>query len=713
MPCVNLTNSVSRRQKAVEYGDLLVLWIKRLNYYRFLRSQPSRPMKRGTRRGENTAAAERLEEIAAFTGLEIPETATSAVVAEKIMLSKLRGQITRGERRMQAEGWRSALPPALRRNLESMENLLGLGEAEAKCLTFAVFIAVNEEMATSASLGGSVNRQTATEAVAAAVGISSAEARDAFSGESRLMSSKLLGFSRTDCPLDDRFNWYIRGFAQEMMSPGFNPLHALRSRIVRAPQPVISWSDFDHLGELRDLILAYLKQCRQTNRQGVNILIHGEPGVGKSEFTRLLAREIGCDLFEVSTEDDDGDPIDPLGRLQALRVLHGFSAGQQCLLVFDEVEDVFPKPGLFSLQRPRPKGWLNRILENNPSSTLWLSNSVEGIDPAIVRRFDVVLELKTPPTADREALLRNLPLNLPSHTIRKLADCQQLTPAVVQRAARVLQSVSPEFSVDKSPAIFETIVNQTLRAQGLAQINSLHAGQAIYDPRFVNSDLDLPDLATGVAQAGSARICLFGPPGTGKTAFGRWLAGRLGRPLHLKKASDLLSPYVGQAEKNIARAFSEASAAKALLMIDEVDSFLRDRSAAHRGWEVTQVNEFLTQMEQFEGVFIASTNLMDGLDPAAMRRFELKAKFDYLRGEQAKELLCAHLSAQGLPAPNEPELDEVAAMPCLTPGDFAALARQNRFRPLPDVRAWLDGLAAECSFKPNASRRITGFGSLS
>ena len=65
-------------------------------------------------------------------------------------------------------------------------------------------------------------------------------------------------------------------------------------------------------------------------------------------------------------------------------------------------------------------------------------------------------------------------------------------------------------------------------------------------------------------------------------------------------------------------------------MIDEVDSFLRDREGAHHGWEVTQVNKMLTRTENFDGVFNDSTNLMDGFDLTALRRFDLKIRFGYL-----------------------------------------------------------------------------------
>jgi transitional endoplasmic reticulum ATPase len=169
-----------------------------------------------------------------------------------------------------------------------------------------------------------------------------------------------------------------------------------------------------------------------------------------------------------------------------------------------------------------------------------------------------------------------------------------------------------------------------------------------------------------------------------------------------------MSKWVGENEKNIASAFKQAEQDGALLLIDEVDSFLQDRRGAQRGWEVSLVNEMLTQMESFPGVFIASTNLMEGLDQAALRRFDLKVKFDFLKPEQAGELLGRYCSMLDLSAPQPDQIAKLKHLQKLTPGDFAAVIRQNRFRPITSANALVSALGAECAVKEGA-RAAIGF----
>ncbi|PAW78688.1 MAG: hypothetical protein B9S27_07635 [Opitutia bacterium Tous-C8FEB] len=627
----------------------------------------------------------------------------------------LRRRIARTERLLGDRAPLEGLDPDARASVTAVAQLLDLSDSERLVLAFILMLGTESKLDAAANcLGHDLDDRMADHAVATATGLSAAEVAKVFSAQSRLMSCQLLKRDRSELRLLGKWDWTSRGFAAAMREANFDPLKALRDRVVPAPAPQMAWANFAHLGDLANSLRTYLSEALRTGRKGVNVLLHGPPGCGKTQLVRLLGREVAAEVYEVSTEDADGDAIGNASRLQALRVAQEFTARRRALLCFDEIEDVFPRPFPFGFGGQRGgsfKGWMNRMLEQNATLTFYLTNAVEALDAAYVRRFDFTLELKVPPQAAREAQLKDLPIAVAPQTLARLADHPQLTPAVIQRAAGVVATVAAATPGLDASRQLEALVNQTLRAQGHSTLKAHAAAPEVYDPRFIHSDIDPAALVEGLRAAGSGRLCLYGPPGTGKTAFALHLARSLGRGLLVRRASDLLSPFVGVAEKQIAAAFREAEESGAVLLIDEVDSFLQDRSRAQRGWEVTQVNEFLTQLENFPGIFVASSNLIDGFDPAALRRFDLKAKFDYLRPDQAVALLQAHLANAGLP-PAGAEVDgRVCRLTALAPGDFAAVARQHRFRPLRSPEDWAAALDAECRHKPGARHRpAIGFG---
>ena len=154
-----------------------------------------------------------------------------------------------------------------------------------------------------------------------------------------------------------------------------------------------------------------------------------------------------------------------------------------------------------------------------------------------------------------------------------------------------------------------------------------------FDPALMEADLDLIDLAGRLERSGERRfsMCLQGRPGTGKSAYTRWLADRLGLEVIHRRAFDLMSMWVGATERNIARAFAEARDIEAFLIFDEAYSLLADRRGAHRSWEVSQVNEMLTWMESHPLPFVCTTNDGERLDSASLRRFVFKARLGFLR----------------------------------------------------------------------------------
>ena len=485
------------------------------------------------------------------------------------------------------------------------------------------------------------------------------------------------------------------------------------SLLLGAPAPTeLEWSDFNHLGEDRRHIGKILEGALNSGAAGVNILLYGPPGSGKTEFTKVLAARLGVNLFSIGESDDDGDEPSRLERLQELKLAHVLARDRRSILLFDEMEDLlageedsFSLPPLFFSRGRGSEGskvFLNRVLERAPVPTVWVMNDVRAVSPVILRRMMYALELRLPPAAVRESIWE-----------------RQLARHKIVREPGIAAALTKEFPV--TPGFADGAIRGAALANGDMDtvrrgVNSLlrvvppditHLEVETperYEPALIRADTDLGRLADQVVAGRSHHfsLCLEGPPGTGKSAYVRYLAARLGLPVVQKRASDLLSPYLGATEQRIAAAFTEARAAQAFLVFDEADSLLADRSYAHRSWEITQVNEMLTWMESHPLPFACTTNLGTVLDPATLRRFLFKVSLGYLTPEQAQTAFTLYFDHTPPPG--------VATLANLTPGDFALVHRQAKFRGcLHDPQALAALLRAECAAKPGQTGHL-GFG---
>ena len=350
-----------------------------------------------------------------------------------------------------------------------------------------------------------------------------------------------------------------------------DPVSLLQGIVALSAAAELDIAEYTHIAPALDVLRPYLKQAVADGRKGVNIFVYGDPGTGKSQ----LAKVLDCELFEVASEDSAGDPVDGACRLRAFRVAQSFFSQRKVLFVFDEVEDVFNDGDNFIGRKSAAqtsKAWINRTLEENPVPTLWVSNSVHGMDPAFIRRFDMVFELPVPLKKQRTRILRKIASDLlDAASLTRIAESAELAPAVVAKAADVVRLINAEIGSAATAGAFELLIGNTLQAQGHSAIRKDDPSRLpdFYDPLFIHADANLADIAAGLQATKSGRLCLYGPPGSGKTAYGRWLAQQLNMPLHVKRASDLMSMYVGQNEKNIAEAFKEAANNGALLLIGQ------------------------------------------------------------------------------------------------------------------------------------------------
>lgn len=130
-----------------------------------------------------------------------------------------------------------------------------------------------------------------------------------------------------------------------------------------------------------------------------------------------------------------------------------------------------------------------------------------------------------------------------------------------------------------------------------------------------------------IFEKGTAISLLFyGPPGTGKTLMAQAVADKYGKKLVMISTAEIETPEPGGAERNIKTAFEKAQKNQDVLLFDECDSLITDRSRVGMIL-AAQINSLLTALENYNGIVVFTTNRLGALDPAFDRRLSLKLEF--------------------------------------------------------------------------------------
>ncbi len=391
-----------------------------------------------------------------------------------------------------------------------------------------------------------------------------------------------------------------------------------------------------------------LRTCSAALRGGHPVLIAGRPGIGKTEFVRTLVASLGRNAFTLAAGARAGSDAGPRKseskstRFNAVRMAANILSPEHDVLIVDEADAVLQSAGdilsIFGGGGSYDKAELNALLEHLPVPTVWITNRYAMIPDSAMRRFGHVLAFPQPNLDTRVRMIedRLAPLaSEPTHSswAREIAMRYDLPPAAIDRAARIVSSElsTGYLAADEVPKRVSGYIEQASSGALARDVRRLPAASPSFDPRFccTSQSLErLERLALQRAHSGNALRLLFGgPPGGGKTQYALRLAAVLGRDVVLKRPSDLLSKYVGESEQQIAAAFRRAVENRSVLVLDEADALLYDRSIAVRSWEHSQIAEFLQQLQEFDGILIACTNRLEAVDPAVRRRFHKHVTF--------------------------------------------------------------------------------------
>ena len=268
----------------------------------------------------------------------------------------------------------------------------------------------------------------------------------------------------------------------------------------------LEWQDFAHVATERDHIERLTAGALSVGGKGVNILIHGPPGSGKTEFCKTLAAHLGVDLYTVAEVNQYGKDPNRRERLDELQLAERLLAkSQNSVLLFDEMEDILSG----RLDRPYrewryPGGeieaegghgsrvFMHRMLERNAVPTIWTSNSAAFTHHGILRRMMYVFELRQPPRKIRTRIwgrvLERHGLEFTTEDTESLSRDFEVTPGVVDRAVA-------------SASLIEGGDISTVR-EGVKSLSRVLSGPkapevepGIFDPSLVCANRDLIELS--------------------------------------------------------------------------------------------------------------------------------------------------------------------------------------------------------------------------
>jgi SpoVK/Ycf46/Vps4 family AAA+-type ATPase len=477
--------------------------------------------------------------------------------------------------------------------------------------------------------------------------------------------------------------------------------------------------------EQTEHILELLKHKPKT---ATHILLYGSPGTGKTSYAHGLAEKLKMPAYEIVRGDDNKTSQ---RRAAIIASLSMTNSDKGSLILVDEADNILNTYfSWFMRGETQDKGWLNQILEKPRTRMIWITNSIDGVEESVLRRFAYSLCFKPFNRKQRIRLWDSVLKNNSAKPLMSDTDIANLAGHYKVSAGAMDIAVKKAFEKGtKSKKRFHKDVTLTLDShETLLNHGKNHKDKDTVEKNYSIEGLNVQGNIQSMMKQlekfdnylqqsdGNSKINMnllfYGPSGTGKSELARYIACHLDKELICKRLSDILDCFVGGTEQNIKKAFEEAESEEAVLIIDEVDSLLFSRDQAERSWEISFTNEFLTQMERYRGILICTTNRLKGLDNASIRRFNYKIGFNYLKPDGNVTFYQKFLEPLTVTSLDKATKEALKKITDLAPGDFKVVRDKNFFHRPKELspQSLVQALQEEAEVKKfHSGRKYIGF----
>lgn len=603
-------------------------------------------------------------------------------------------------------------------NVFRLTKLLKLTNAEAKILTAAILM---QGDVTLRIFFESLNKiygkrgEITIITLASMFDLEEAEVLNALSEESTLARSGLLTYNSVAKRISPPSSWLNTAIGVVADSDV-----KFFERFVKRYVPTAAPGALARANEQDERLI---KEILEANGEdGINVLCYGPRQIDKENYLAKLVKELEYTPWIIQTKQV---PVGDMPTVCYIAQRYLEKHHEYDVLLVPRASDVLTRG------RSKTKMWLideglsedndelkrdhdEVMLLNNPVKTLWIAHRNNSISEDNVSRFLFHCELRGATRHDRRVEIETIlkEFNLSPELTLELAKHKGLGREQLRSAARLAELIADEEDASLEPAeIVKRAIDRSQKALGRDEVEELRESVTKYSLDYLNiaGKFTPQQIVKALKLRPKGTLCFWGLPGAGKTQLAEYLAVELDMPIVMKRASDLLSKWLGENEQNIRNMFVEAEEEGAILFLDEADSFLRDRSTARHSWEVSSVNELLQQMERFKGIFICATNLFESIDAAALRRFTFKLEFRALDYNQRWQMFLNETGAkeeQFSEHERESLHTALSMIRYLTPGDFATVRRQaNLLGETLTLEDWLKQLQLESEAKLQGIQR--------